>query len=106
MCKIVRSVYRVNGPPEQFVASWGLLEYLALVTFLGDKAVVGICLFDSVDDYLLAPGIGLEALIKLISSIARWPASRAATIAVSSILLKSLCSNTIFRNLWFVPCGS
>lgn len=37
-----------------------------------------------------------EALIKLISSIARWPASRAATMAVSSIMLKSLFSNTIF----------
>lgn len=33
--------------------------------------------------------------MKSISSIARWPARRAATVAVSNILLKSLCSNTI-----------
>jgi len=59
MCKIVCSVYGVDGPPELLVASWGLFKYLTLATFLGDKAVVGIVLLDSVDDYLLASGIGL-----------------------------------------------
>jgi hypothetical protein len=57
--KIIRSIYRVDDPPEIFRCSRRLFEYFAIAAFLSDKAVVGVSLFDSVDDYLLAGGIGL-----------------------------------------------
>src|SRR5512136_445993 len=51
--KIVRSVYRVDDPPDLLAAPRGLLEHLAALAFLGDETVIGIVLFDPVhDDFL------------------------------------------------------
>ena len=59
VCKIIRSVYWVDNPPDRLGSPRRLLEYLAFITFLSDKAMVRIGLFNSIHDYLLASGIGL-----------------------------------------------
>jgi hypothetical protein len=57
--EIIRSINGVDNPPKAFGSPRGLLEDFTFTAFLSDEAMVGVGFLDSVNDYLLASGVGL-----------------------------------------------